>query len=82
MLYRQPIHTMKTMIRIAGGLMAASFVGLSTNCSHTPVQVEHIRYVNRYHYYDRDHDSSWYRGNVYYTPGITHAESFEPVERF
>jgi len=82
---------MKTMIRIAAGILAASFVGGSTSCSSPPppppVEVHQV-YHNYYRYYYRHHDydqgkySSSYHGRSYYNWKGSSAESFEPVEKF
>ncbi len=70
---------MKTMIRLAACLMAASFVGLTTSC-RSPEPVYYEQHVDRYHYYNRNDDSSVYPGA--FTPRNAAPEGFEPVESF
>ena len=72
---------MKTMIRVASGILTAALVGLSTNCtSYYPVEVDHV-----YHHSYRTYETSpYYPGTVDYSrsDSFSGARGFEPVSRF
>jgi hypothetical protein len=78
------IHTMKTMIRIATGILAALCVGVSTQCAPNRVMTYDIYRYHDYHTYSGSGNgySPSYNGRVNYTPNRYSARSFEPVERF
>jgi len=74
---------MKTMIRIAAGILTTALVGMSTNCGPTyyPVEVNHV-YHHTYRTYENS--SPYYPGTVNYRQpdSFSGARGFEPVERF
>jgi len=78
------IHPMKTMIRIAAGMVAALFVGVSTNCAQPRYVVHDVYRYDHYPNYSprRTYTPPTNYGNVNYTPSSYGARSFEPVERF
>jgi hypothetical protein len=82
--YNPSIHPMKTMIRIAAGMVAALFAGVSTNCAPTRYVVHDVYRYDHYHNYSSgsSYTPPTYYGNVNYTPSSYGARSFEPVERF
>lgn len=74
---------MKTMIRIAAGLLTASLAGMSTSCTpYYPVEVNHV-YHHSYRTYDNSY-GNYSPGTVEYSRGDTYsgARGFEPVDRF
>ena len=78
---------MKTMIRVAAGISAVMFMGVATNCSPAPYEVQHVYYHHTYHNdsnYSGSRYTPTYSGSVNYTPPgyPTPARSFEPVQRF
>lgn len=73
---------MKTMIRLAAGLLATFLVGVSTQCAPYPVEVRHVHHYDYDHTYDGGGYSPSYQGSVNHTPNRYSARSFEPVERF
>jgi hypothetical protein len=77
------IDPMKTMIRIATGMVAAIFAGMSTQCAPTYVVHDVYRYDDYQNYRPvRSYTPPTYYGNVNYTPSSYGARSFEPMERF
>ena len=86
---------MKTMIRSAAGLLAASLVGVSTSCGPNPVVVHDVYHYDTYDHYDGYRqaparygnapsygNAASYYGNAASSAGSSAARSFVPVENF
>ena len=75
---------MKTIVRIASGLLAVACVAVSTNCSSEPTEVYHYRTIIHERPAPRPakYDGYYYGGGTYTPPSYGNPEGFEPVERF